>query len=665
MYGRPMRHPLPAHGIGRVLHEILLVSLALILGGCNGCSCGRSHRVAVARQGEDAFDIVYHAKFQADSVTDRGSTPLPRDAYSGPWFAKPAHDATIPASTPADKIHPTLLAALDTLPPEQELELLVTFKDRVRIPPMPQMPVQKSGPQTTGMWRPAAASGLDSMSVKRSQAIVESVYRLRAGTYAAESAVLTQQFQAQVMSKFWITNALTVEMKAKFVKSVASLPDVRFIRRTREGERPPTCASTATPCGARNAMHSDVYVDAGLGSGLIALLDTGVPNNLTSLAGRVTGMFDCVDGDTSCAVGNLSPEDFCSPGHGTSSAAILTGHPSPPNDYTGVTEASVMSFQVFAPAFDGSGCFAELDAPAVLRAFEQAKIRRATVILAEIDALGSRDGEIAVAAEQAFQSGTVVIAANGDTGGPAGSPAIARCVIGTGAYSLSNGAAIPGWSGGTTGDGRMKPDLLEPTDTWTEGMAGYRQFSGTSGAAPYAAGAALLAHNLLIGSGTHLDPGQVNSFLILSGRRRVPVPNQGVGKVVLPTDCWVFWGKVQLNNADTVTVPIAATGLSGDSLEAAIWWPEFSPQNGGLGRNHIDLSILDPNGNVQAVSAATNTVFQRTACHMPNLTGDWSIKLVGTNVPKAPQDVYLTVAVRLPPQSSSGVPGLDGIPPHP
>ncbi|HMM49067.1 MAG TPA: S8 family serine peptidase, partial [Miltoncostaeaceae bacterium] len=71
-------------------------------------------------------------------------------------------------------------------------------------------------------------------------------------------------------------------------------------------------------------------------------------------------------------------------------------------------------------------------------------------------------------------------------------PADARGAIAVGAVDW-RGDRLRGYSShGPTPDGRLKPDLVAPTDTWLMGPLGRRGVGGTSNAAPNAAGAAAL-----------------------------------------------------------------------------------------------------------------------------------------------------------------------------
>jgi subtilisin family serine protease len=595
------------------------------------------HRSVSARPGEDAFDLVKRAHFQAGGVTSRSATPLPRGAY--PWLRLARAARSGPPPPPFGKIHPRLLATLGVAPPDEVLTLLVSLRDSIQIPRFP--------PAIPSSMGPAA----DSLRLVRTQAMIDSLRGVRAPSYRVDSLFFASRYGAKVIRTYWLTRAMLIQAQRRFVDSLANLPQVVFVRATRQGEVPPSgaCVSPLSPCQARQAMHSDSYVDANLGDGKIALIDSGVRSGHV-LLGRVDGRFDCVGGDEHCE-GGATTTDACTEGHGTASAAIISaGLTDLGTDVVGVTEAKVESFRVYANN-PGVQCSAEMDADAVVRAFQESVRRGAYLILANLDADEPPEGDVAVEADKAFEAGAVVIAANGNrVTTAAGSPALARRVLGVGAYRADTGNMIGGFSGGATWDQRAKPDLLAPGDTRTADNSGdetVSSFSGTSGAAPYATGAALLARNLILARDGHVDPGQVNAFLILSGQHNYPFEEKhGAGAIQLPTNCWAFWGKVALGQREPATIPIESAGLGGHTLEAAIWWPELSPAAGGKGRNEIDLTILDPYGDSKSLSCASNTVFQRTTCSISSDDGNWKLYLFGTNVPTEPQVVYWAAVVR-------------------
>ncbi|MCI0603808.1 S8 family serine peptidase [bacterium] len=219
------------------------------------------------------------------------------------------------------------------------------------------------------------------------------------------------------------------------------------------------------------------------------------------------------------------------------------------------------------------------------------------------------------------------------------SPANAHKVIGVGAVNLQTGVT-PDYQGfGPTNDGRYKPDIQAPTDTETACEEGIilpddvvcsdpgtdfslrNRFGGTSGAAPYAAGAGALLRNWLRKFNT-FDPGQTYSLLILSGTEIEPFEERiGAGAIELPTCGFADWGKVTMEPVIITDppepgdpVPVAEVdipiqvGQNNLRLDAALWWPTEPFQ----ATTDIDLHLIDPFGVERAKSNSIRGVFERT-----------------------------------------------------
>lgn len=176
-------------------------------------------------------------------------------------------------------------------------------------------------------------------------------------------------------------------------------------------------------------------------------------------------------------------------------------------------------------------------------------------------------------------------------------------------------------------------------------------FGGTSGATPYAAGAAALLRNWLRGASFSIDPGQVYAQLILSGQQPYPFNNtSGAGPLRLPTDGWAWWGKVSVGNGQTIDIPLQISGTRPNTLDGALWWPEWAFQFPLLGRvevhNDIDLYLVDPAGVVRASSVSIPSVFERARVSGRVASGTWKLRIRGYNVTGS-QTVYWAAHVRL------------------
>ena len=220
-----------------------------------------------------------------------------------------------------------------------------------------------------------------------------------------------------------------------------------------------------------------------------------------------------MNGGANCNTGpGLNPNDDCW-NHGTKSAGIITGNANSGAAFRGVTAITLDSFKVYPSITQGGRCMGFLDQAAVLRAFQTAVAVLDRVIVAEMQGGGDDLSPISSAGDGAFDAGAVVIAANGNNGSAASTvntPANAHRVIGVGNFDVQTLAQIADQSRGPAPDGRFKPDIQAPTQTETASAASdtaLAGFSGTSGATPYAAGAAALLRNWLRGIELQHRPG--------------------------------------------------------------------------------------------------------------------------------------------------------------
>ena len=320
------------------------------------------------------------------------------------------------------------------------------------------------------------------------------------------------------------------------------------------------------------------------------------------------------------------------------------------------------SWKVGTTAFDPTTktCTGKFLTSAIVKAFQQAVNVGDRVICTAISVknTGYFSAE-STAADNAWDAGAAVFACNGNSGPAAGTveaPANAHKAIGVGNFDVQTLNLIPGQSRGPTGDGRIKPDIQAPTNTETASNTGQTDLGildGTSGAVPYAAGAATLVRRFLNTLITPVDPGQVYAYLISSGQAFSPQNTTGAGRIVLPTNGSVFFGKTApVNNKQTVNIPlIIAAGFT--RLIGAIWWPERSagvePVVGGWvyavdAHSDYDLHLVDPSGTIVAASISINSVFERVRTIGTIAAGVWTLRIRGDNVP-FPRNVYYAANV--------------------
>ncbi len=582
------------------------------------------------RESEDVANRIFAAKISKARVTKFTVTDIPETAFSSKPFEK---NKPPEKSHTSGKIHPLLQRWLESRPAADIERIVISFRDDMRIPRFPEPANERRD------------SATNRRAAERADQIVSEIRAKRAEGY--------QRLQ------FWLVRALLVRMPIGSVPKLAERSDVTYLEPQQTEDKPPQNDVRA----GRGRLNSDPYFNVGLPFGFIGLLDTGMlfTHVQFNSPSHIDFRRDCVNGGADCNTGTLNVNDDCW-NHGTSSAAIITANARQGAAFRGVTEVTLDSFKVYPSTFNGTNCTGGLDTAAAIRGFEQAVRVLDRVIVAEMQGSGNHLSSLCTAADNAFDSGAVVIAANGNNGPNAGTvntPASGHRVIGIGNFDVQTLAQINSQSRGPTSDNRFKPDVQAPTNTNTastgcpfgqscaQSNTALRVFGGTSGATPYGAGAAALLRNWLRGTSFSIDPGQVYAQIILSGQQPFPFNNtSGAGPLRLPTDGWAWWGKVNVSDGQTINIPIGVSG-SPNRVDAAIWWPEYAFQIFGMTiepHNDIDLSIIDPSSAVRGSSVSVSSVFERARASGSIPLGTWTVQIRGFNVPFAPQTVYWAAA---------------------
>jgi hypothetical protein len=615
----------------KISRSLLLGTVALIVSAQSP-----DQRADRGREVEDPFNTLNTAVLRDGRAVDFSSAEIPSNAIS-----QDAPDATIAlgAGKPdaglreqfRDKIHPLLRRQMAAREAGRQEQVVVTFRDSLRLPrfPEPQIGEPKDSPSNRA-------------SLERAEEIVRSIEAQRSQTFDRLTAEFRDLYRAEVLQRFWITNSVLARMPLSVVETLAQSENVLYIEPQQTQDEPPQDSNNNNDVDdGRARINSDPYFNIGLTGGFIGLLDTGVraSHTLFNNPSHLVFREDCTSG-TCGALPN--PADDCW-NHGTSTAAIISGNGNQGNAFRGITGITLDSFKVYPAGCGG------LSTTATLAAFQRAIALLDRIIVAEMQGSGSDQSAISIAADNAFDAGAVIIAANGNNGPAAGSvnaPANAHKVIGVGNYDVQTLNQITSQSRGPTPDNRFKPDIQTPTNTETASNSSdtaLRVFGGTSGATPYAAGAAALVRNFLRGTSFSIDPGQVYAFLILSGQQSYPFDNTtGGGRQVLPVNGRAWWGKLSVNGGATIEVPLNISGGSSNTLDVAIWWPETATQ----AHNDIDLRLIDPSGTVQDISLSIPSVFERTRVPGTVRPGTWKLRLHGFSVPAGPQTVYWAAHVR-------------------
>jgi len=567
---------------------------------------------------EDHYHLIHSAEFSDEGVGKISTTRLDPNSASLVEFKRDKREK-VPQPV-EDRIHPVLVKWLENRDPKEYETLILTFKDDMDIPrfPNPRDDLPRDAQENLVVQR-------------ETQNIISQLQQRRNSYHERLAKTLYQDHAAEMVDNFWLVNGVVVKMPLGEVKGILSRQDLLYIEPENAGEKPPAGEVLA----GRQSIVSDPYFNLGQAAGYIGLLDTGLRFTHTQFnsPSTVSLLYDCTTG-----VCTYLPDvsDDCW-NHGTASAGIITGNNNLGNLYRGVTRITLDSLKVYPAGCGG------LSGTAAVKAFEKAVAILDRVIVAEMQGGGGVNSAISTAANNAFNAGAVIIAANGNNGSAAGtvnSPANAHRVLGVGNFDVLSGAQIASQSRGPTSDNRIKPDIQAPTNTRTASSASdtaTKVFGGTSGATPYASGAAALMRNWLRGNTGSIDPGQVYSHLILSGQQKYPFNNtSGAGPIKMPTGGVGYWGKTAVTNGLTIDIPIYV-GAGKTKIEGALWWPESS----GVSHSDVDLHLISPSGAMMASSISIPSVFERTGYQASTLaTGTWKLRIRGYSVPAGLQTVY-------------------------
>jgi hypothetical protein len=588
------------------------------------------------REQEQPFNQIVSAHLAGGQIVDFSIVELPRDAFSEePLEVEKEEEEGEEEERPPEKIHPVLRTLLDDRPDDRE-QLVINLRDDMTLPRFPEPAMDEPRESET-----------NKAVLQRSEELIRELTNRRAENYERVTRELSENYEFEVLETYWLVNAMLVEMPLAAVSDLAEREDVVSVEPRYTGEEPPQNANPNDDVDdGRDRIKSDPLFN--FTSPRIGLLDTGVRFTHTQFnnPSNIDFRRDCVNGGADCNTGsNLNPDDdFWN--HGTSSAGIITANANQGNAYRGVTGIKLDSWKVYLNA--------GLDQTAVVRAFQNAVNVLDRVIVAEMQGLGDDRSTISQAADNAFDVGAVIIAANGNNGpadGTVNAPANAHKVIGVGAFDIQTLTQLNIQSRGPTRDNRLKPDIQAPTNTETASNAGdtaLQSFGGTSGATPYAAGAAALSRNFLLSMQSPIDPGQVYAYLILSGQEDAFQNTvSGAGPLRLPTDGVVCFGKVSITHKANIDITLNVGG-GFNLLDAALWWPETIqlPGQATEVHNDVDLYLQDPSGALLAASRATPSVFERVrVTGAPLASGAWNLRIRGFSVPGGSQTVYWAASV--------------------
>lgn len=532
------------------------------------------------------------------------------------------------------RLHPDLLPLLASDPRDTTgLELVVAFRDTLHIR---RLPIERFSQGDDSLARLAARDSTDSLRAR--------LLRSRDLAYVPLEAWLRRYTNARVQGRFALTLAVVARVPRGRLRRLAEWNQVVAIRPLRVVTRPPHADSSVPPnsiAGAAAWMGLDHLADAGLARGSVRVMDSGVDASHPWFEGlaRAEGsgdqpalvLHDCVAaGDCPESAGG----DLASLGHGTGVASILVSRALKPN--RGVTQARLHECQVNWRDADGVLLH---DASAIEAALFAPLASPPDVALVEIQDREGPDGVIAASCDGAFEQGVCVIAPIGnggawdgvDLGKGAQSPGSARGVIGIGARE----SALPSQDFAEQCYGhvrdRDKPDLQALTNV-SAAFPGDHVYpmSATSGAAPFAAAAALELRMLFADASQVVDPGQVYAALIACGESLRDAGGEfpevrGAGLLGLPSEGTVWFGATSLSDNGWREIVLLVPDPKARRLRVGLWWKDPAPTPVGCGfvselHRDFDLEVRDADEVTLAVSQGTRGVFERIDVPIPAVT---------------------------------------------
>ncbi|MEM7308454.1 MAG: S8 family serine peptidase [Planctomycetota bacterium] len=580
---------------------------------------------------DEVFEIE-DGKILDYSITEYGAQGSPIKPTLGNPEGKGLPVEGVGSPSPQPKIAPAVAQDDEEALPGKLLEYVVKYEHSVPMPVLPDL---------DNKFDRFAPENLAQLELR--VAMFDGVRRARRQA-AAELVQSMSGLGIEVVEYFTLSGSMLVRAPKGSLSFFAQHPKVQHVEAAvEEGTLPPDSIADG-----RDLIDSDPYFNSGAtGVSFTALLDSGIWSSHTLFTGDDNIWFeeDCVNGNSDCddtGSAAYDADDNCE--HGTATASILTGNSDLGSDTRGVTSGWVDSWNVY------NSC--GLSTTAVHRGFDEAVFWGDKIIVAEMQSNQGPSGSIADDADDAFDAGSCTIAANGNNGPTAGtvnSPANAHKAIGVGAYDVDSLVDQDYVSRGPTSDDRYKPDIQAPTNTQAAGTSfstDLDPFGGTSGATPYAAGAAsVFADWYNVGSLTSANAGKIYAGLINSGDKDWDTPfnnEEGTGAFHLPLNGKLYLGSRTVGDGDskfvTIDVPAGAT-----EIKAAIWWPE-NPINS---HRDIDLYLLKPDGSTSDSSLSVPSVFEHVRVTAPISAGLRDVEIYGYDVPLfVNQTVYYAISVK-------------------
>jgi len=204
--------------------------------------------------------------------------------------------------SPESVVHPRLQRDIDDLASgtiaDGTVNVIITFKEEFQMPRFPAL--DETEPRE---------SAANQLILQQSLDLENAIIRARAPGYDAKIQDLASVHAAVERDRFWLINAVVVEVPLSQISTIASRNDIQQIEYSlSDSERP-----LGTVANARAIIQSDPYANITTTNAYIALLDSGVRSTHALLAGTLGFVRDCVSNTNATCSTGTDVNDLCIP----------------------------------------------------------------------------------------------------------------------------------------------------------------------------------------------------------------------------------------------------------------------------------------------------------------------------------------------------------------